>query len=467
MGILSSERLYEVFTILTELTPMSAPAPSPNQLDLEQMRQQFDSAPYPRIPPEQTPNKAYNDLFVHNMVTPFYLRDRQVIDTKDKLILDAGCGTGYKALTLAIANPGAKIIGVDLSEKSVDLAKKRLEFHNFDNVEFRAMSIYDLPELGMQFDYINCDEVVYLLPDPLAGMQAMQAVLKPTGILRANLHSALQRGTIHRAQDFFRLLGLMDDAPAQDRQNTVVATMKNMHRNVDLKARTWSPILETPDGTEQIFANHLLAGDRGFTIPEMFELLDASNLSFLSMVNWRHWNLTDLFGDLEELPGLIGVGISMASPSEQLHLFELLHPIHRLFDFWCSHIDAPEPAAGIDDWSETDWQQARIYLHPQLRTQDAKAELIKALEKQQPFDFTQILSLPAKSAIPIDGTVAATLLALWDEPLSVKALAQRYKTISPVDLITLKPLTDEAAFQAIQKVIQYLDPFLYLLTECR
>ena len=436
-----------------------------NKLDLEQMRQQFDSAPYPRIPPEETPNKAYNDLFVHNMVTPYYLRDRQVIDPTDKLILDAGCGTGYKALTLAIANPGAKIIGIDLSEKSVELAKKRLEFHKFDNVEFRVMSIYDLPELGMQFDYINCDEVVYLLPDPLGGMQAMQAVLKPMGILRTNLHSGLQRQPFYRAQEFFGMLGLLEEAPTEEHRQTVVETMKNMRANVDLKMRGWNARLETEDGTEEIFANFLLAGDCGFSVPDIFELMEASNLEFLSMVNWRHWNLQDLFRNVEDLPGLVGMGINMASPAEQLHLFELLQPSHRLYDFWCSHSDAPEPAPTIDTWSEADWQGATIHLHPQLRIEEAKERLFWSLNNQQPFDFAQILSLPTKAPIPIDGTVAATLLPLWDKPLPLKELAQRYKTISPVNLMTLEALTDDDAFEAMKKVVTNLEPFLYLMPE--
>ena len=40
------------------------------------------------------------------MVTPYYLRNQKVIETKEKIILDAGCGSGYTSLVLAEANPG-------------------------------------------------------------------------------------------------------------------------------------------------------------------------------------------------------------------------------------------------------------------------------------------------------------------------------------------------------------------------
>ncbi|VXD21793.1 hypothetical protein PL8927_720199 [Planktothrix serta PCC 8927] len=62
---------------------------------LEKIRQQFDSAPYPRIPLEQSPKTDYELLFIHNLVTPYYLKYQKVINTEGKVILDAGCGAGY------------------------------------------------------------------------------------------------------------------------------------------------------------------------------------------------------------------------------------------------------------------------------------------------------------------------------------------------------------------------------------
>lgn len=45
-------------------------------------------------------------------------------DVSDKVVLDAGCGTGY--LGIKIANQGAKQVNsVDLSPKMVDITKKR------------------------------------------------------------------------------------------------------------------------------------------------------------------------------------------------------------------------------------------------------------------------------------------------------------------------------------------------------
>ena len=115
---------------------------------LEKIRQQFNSAPFPRVPLEDSPKYNYELLYIHNLITPYYLRNQTVIETEGKIILDAGCGTGYKSLILAEANPGAKIVGIDLSEESVKLARHRLEYHGFENAEFHVLSIEDVPKLG-------------------------------------------------------------------------------------------------------------------------------------------------------------------------------------------------------------------------------------------------------------------------------------------------------------------------------
>lgn len=98
----------------------------PASESIEKVRQLFDNAPYPKIPLESSPKHNSALLYIHNIITPYYLRNQKVIETEGKVILDAGCGTGYKSLILAEANPGAKIVGVDISEKSIELALERL-----------------------------------------------------------------------------------------------------------------------------------------------------------------------------------------------------------------------------------------------------------------------------------------------------------------------------------------------------
>ena len=430
---------------------------------IEKIRQQFDNAPYPKIPLDQSPKTDYQSLYIHNLVTAYYLRNQKVIETTGKVILDAGCGSGYKSLILAEANPGAKIVGIDLSEQSVKLGRERLEYHGFRNVEFHALSIEKLPSLGLEFDFINNDEVLYLLPDPVVGLQAMKSVLKPDGFIRTNLHSYLQRAGFFRAQNFCKLMGLMDENPQDLEIEMVRETMNALKNEVLLKARNWN---STPnDNDEWIFMNYLFQEDKGYTIPEVFAALRAADLEFVSMVSWRHWDVTDLFQDSENLPPFLAMSLPEISVEDRLHMFELLHPVHRLIDFWCGHPSQAQSFVPVSEWTEPDWQTAEVYLHPQLKTPQVREDLINCIAKQQPFILSNYIQLPTQVPIAIESMVAACLLPLWEGSQPMMSLVELWLKLRPVNPATLEPVNPETAFEEVKELFSMLEAFLYVLLE--
>lgn len=430
---------------------------------LEKIRQQFDTGPYPRTPLEQSPKDDYNVLFIHNIVTPYYLRNKKVIETNDKIILDAGCGTGYKALALAEANPGAKIIGIDLSEKSIKLAQKRLEYHEFKNVEFYSMKIEEVSSLGLQFDYINNDEVLYLFPEPAMGLRILKSVLKPDGIIRSNLHHSLSRTYWYRAQEVCQLMGLMDGNPGELEIEIVRDTMKALKNDVVLKTKTWLPQQE--HNSEWFLMNYLFHGDKGYTIPELFSALRAADLEFIGMVNWRDWELLDLFQDPENLPMFLGMSLPQLEVEDKLHLFELLQPVHRLLDFWCGHPNTSQPFVPEDEWADSDWQTARVHLHPQLRSDRVRKDLIESIRQRTPFEISRYITSPIRSPLFIESSIGACLLPLWDGAQPVKALVKRWLDIRPLHPENLEPISETTAFEDVKQLLSDLDTFLYLLLE--
>lgn len=430
----------------------------------DKIRQQFDFGPYPRIPIDKSPKEDANLLFIHNLVTSYYLNNQQVINTEGKIILDAGCGTGYKSLVLAEANPGATIVGVDLSIESVNLAKARLQHHGFDNTQFHAVSIEDLPSLGIEFDYINCDEVLYLFPNPANGLSALKSVLKPKGIIRSNLHSSWQRAPFFRAQNIFQLMGLFDNNPEELEIKLVQDIMKSLKPSVDLKARAWKTSLEAEDAQERILMNFLFQGDRGFKIPEMFSAIREAGLDFVSMVNWRQWDIFSLFEDPDDLPVFLALGLPEASPEEQLTLYELLHPIHRLLDFWCSQ-PTEENILPLTDWGIADWHKAQVHLHPQLKSEKARKAFVESLREHKPLDCTSVLSAPASKSYFVNSSVVALLFLLLNGSKSFQDLVEYWLKLHPRTPISLEPMTVSIAEAEVQKILSRLEVFLYVLIE--
>ncbi len=442
---------------------------NPISLD-SRIEKQYDVLPYPHHPVEMPATQSSDVLFVDNFITSYYLRNQQVADLQGRSILDVGCGSGYKALNLAKANPGATIVGIDLSKASIQFAHQRADYNQLTNAEFHVLSIYDLEQLGQKFDYVNCDEVLYLLPDLIQALKAMKSVLKPDGILRTNLHSYYQRGTYFRAQKVFQMMGLTESAPEEFEAGIVIETMNALKDTVNLKRLTWNPPnqnIKEPDSLERVLMNYLLVGDRGFTIPEMFSMLDEADLEFISMVEWRKWELLSLFKNPNDLPAAWDMGLMEASPAERLALFELLNPVNRLIDFWCGHPDQGRTVNAIEDWDDQAWQTAIATLHPQLQTAEFRDGLLQSVQHHQPFQINQYLKLTApEGKFFLDSKLTtACLMPLLDGSQSVAALVDRYQSLYPLDPVTLEPTTDEQAWTEVKTFLQQQETFMYVLLE--
>ena len=437
---------------------------------IEKIRQQFDSAPYPRVPLEKSPKDDIAALYFHNVVTAYYRRNRQIISPEGKLILDVACGSGYSTLTLAEANPGAAIVGIDISEKSIELARHRLDYHEFgESVEFHVLSLENVSQLGLYFDYINADEVLYLMPDIVASLIALRSVLKPTGILRTNLHSSWQREAFFRAQSLFKLIGLMDENPGVIEIKIVTDFFKSLKKEVNLKQITWKNISDQntqEEMEEMILMNYLFQGDKGSNILEMLAAIKAADLEFISMVNWKKWDLLQLFSEPDNLPVSLALILSELSLEDEIKLYELINPVHRLLDFWCGKHQKTLAKLPPQDWSDDDWKRAKVYLHPQLKTPAMKTALSQAIELIQPFEISKYLPVTAQESL-IESTLAACiLLPLLEAPQTIQTLIERWQRIHPLDLNTLEPTTETKAFDVIRQLLTFYEEFGYLLLEC-
>jgi SAM-dependent methyltransferase len=399
-------------------------------------------------------------------MTAFYMRNQRIVDPRELTILDIGCGSGYKTLTLALANPGARIVGVDLSEKSIELARQRLEFHNIKNTEWHVLDLESLPELGLTFDYINCDELLYLFPDISQALKAMGKVLNPDGIIRANLHSELQREPYFRAQELFSFMGLMDSNPEEDEIQCAIDTFKAMKTGVELKAKCAASDAEFdhPDIKERMLMNFLFQGDKGYRIRDLFEGLRSANLEFVSMVDWRQWEVLDLFSQ-EAMPAVLAMGLDEVDVEERLYMHELLHPVNRLLDFWCGHPLNEESQIPTTFWDEAQWQRANVRLHPQLAVESVKAALIESVRTKTAFQISKYITGSVITPLLLDPTMAACLLPLWDGPQQITALAARFQHLQPVDLVTDEPILPEAAFREVCSMLKVLELPLYVLLQ--
>jgi len=99
-----------------------------------------------------------------------------------EVVLDLGSGGGIDAF-LAAKKVGSKgkVIGVDMTEEMIQLAKKNAEKMKADNVEFRLGELENLPVEDGTVDVIVSNCVINLSPDKDKVFSEAFRVLKPGG----------------------------------------------------------------------------------------------------------------------------------------------------------------------------------------------------------------------------------------------------------------------------------------------
>jgi ubiquinone/menaquinone biosynthesis C-methylase UbiE len=95
------------------------------------------------------------------------------------LAVDVGTGTG-EALA-ALAATGARVIGVDSSEKMLQVCRQRVAEAGLENVELRLGEAEALPLADGECDTALASMVLHHLAEPAAGAREMARVVRPGG----------------------------------------------------------------------------------------------------------------------------------------------------------------------------------------------------------------------------------------------------------------------------------------------
>lgn len=145
-------------------------------------------------------------------------------------------------------------------------------------------------------------------------------------------------------------------------------------------------------------------------------------------------------------------------------LFELLHPVHRLLDLWCGSPNQGESFVPVSEWSDSGWQSAKAFLHPQLRTSEFREDLVACVTEMKPFVISQHLSL-IDEFISTDSSVGLCLFPLLEQPQPIMTLVERWMQVRPLDLITFKPTDEKQALYMVKQLLLRLEALGYVMLE--
>jgi ubiquinone/menaquinone biosynthesis C-methylase UbiE len=109
--------------------------------------------------------------------------DRLNLQSGDR-VLDVCCGTGASAIPAAVGvGPTGAVLGVDLAESLLELARRKAQAQGLAQVEFRCGDFTKLNLPSEQFDAIVCVFGIFFVPEMEAAVAELWRMLRPGGKL--------------------------------------------------------------------------------------------------------------------------------------------------------------------------------------------------------------------------------------------------------------------------------------------
>jgi len=103
----------------------------------------------------------------------------------DEVVLDYGCGPGNDLVGFALHTGARRIVGVDVSDTAIRLARHRLSLHGITEERVGIVRCSDaeagLPFEDASFDFVSSQGVLHHTSEPEAILRELHRVLRPGG----------------------------------------------------------------------------------------------------------------------------------------------------------------------------------------------------------------------------------------------------------------------------------------------
>jgi SAM-dependent methyltransferase len=345
----------------------------------------YDRFPFPGDPLQDGPPPGYNWRWCHQSVLAAVHGSLPAGSEKPR-ILDAGCGTGVSTDYLCHLNPGAEVLGIDISEGALAVARERLQRSGaaaqVSQLRQEQRSLLDLESEG-PFDYINSVGVLHHLDQPESGLRSLAGRLAPDGVLHLFLYADAGRWEIHRTQQALTLLDVGTGREGLRLGRELLASLPEGNRLARHHRERWA----VDCAADANFADmYLHPQETSYDLQRLFAFIEAADLHFAGFSNPEVWDPARLLnGELLER--------AQALPQRQQWLLvEQLDPDISHFEFFLS-AQPVQPAS----WSDAALQDVKGVRQPclwgepdpildrnmqPLQLSDAERQLLRRVHEQ-------------------------------------------------------------------------------------
>ncbi len=231
----------------------------------------YDDYPYPARDPEDERKRLIQSHFTHvNFINNVFWAGKK--DFEKFRALDAGCGTGDCVIHLAeqLKETDAEIVALDISQKSIDVAKKRAEIRGLKNIKFVCGSLMEMPKLNLgKFDYIVSTSVLPHLENPDEGLKLLTESLNEDGGMGLKVYGKYGRLPIKIMQKLWDLVNKGED-DTQKKVENVNAVFEA------LPAYHWYRGIKRHDDMK--YDAVLSSNTVSYTVPEIYDFIQSAGL---------------------------------------------------------------------------------------------------------------------------------------------------------------------------------------------
>jgi len=253
-------------------------------------------------------------------------------------ILIAGCGTNQAAV-FARTNPNANVVAVDVSQPSLDHQQYLKDKHGLFNLELRLLPIEELPTLGLDFDLVVSTGVLHHMADPLAGMKALAACLRPDGVIGVMLYAKYGRVGVELMESVFRDFGLRQDDASLRVVKQAISLL-----SADHPVRSYLKTSGDARYDAYLVDTFLHGRARSYSVEECLDLVPSAGLAFQGWLLKAPYYHHDLLTPAPEFDPAIS-----ALPEPKLwSVMERMHTSNACHFFMACHPDRPKESYTID-----------------------------------------------------------------------------------------------------------------------
>jgi SAM-dependent methyltransferase len=313
---------------------------SPNANPIDAVRALYEARPYPslgylspflqRVRWEERPTLNYRAAYAASFGSTAGAARRP-------RILVAGCGT-FEPVVVALANPGAEILAVDISAKSLEQLRWQLRCRGLaDRVRLWRGDLERIPESEGAFDLIVATGVLHHLENPERGLNALEAIAGDRAVFRFMIYSYWGRALLYGAKELAASLGA--DSPAKVRR-----MMESLPPNHPY--RIYFHLYDDAHEDAGLADGYLHPCDQPFSASSLGAFLERQGLEATLFLHGPEGQpqAANLFARFPE----------EASPWERMALLELFGELQENFRFFARRAFA-EPCVGGCGW---EWNEA-------------------------------------------------------------------------------------------------------------